>query len=440
MHATTLRIPGLVPAVLLLAPLLLASTGCALRKPVTAHAVAYNQAIADAHNRTVLLNVVRSMKRQPQQYTAISEVRGTASASLTPSLALTFVNGGGLSGGSSGLSGTASGGTSLVTVANLDDQEFTQAILNPISLDQFEFFMAQGWPERLLGLLFIRRMDIPNDTWKDPYGACKTEPARQNEKKKVGQKEVPVFIYKNEPQEWLEDPFLQMRCFGYRLMDLRERGNLRIAAGEPTQVGPEIAADEIEDLGTLVLSANAAGLRVQAADGTGGPTYKLFKSAAPKVVKYDQNGEEKVAGTQPAEPSRATFYLRSPLAVVYYLGEIARAQAVPGYAEGKTLATLDPRICEGRYLVKPPQDAMPGSEPCTRGTSLLFVARQKTGADKKPWVAVRHENRTWVIPTCPDDQSCHRSMQVLSIVNQLIGLNQKRETLPTTGVVTIAGG
>jgi hypothetical protein len=50
---------------------------------------------------------------------------------------------------------------------------------------------------------------------------------------------------------------------------------------------------------------------------------------------------------------------------------------------------------------------------------------------------VRHDGKTYVIPELePTD----RSMSVLSILSQLFDLNKKREDLPGTGVVTVAGG
>ena len=52
--------------------ILITASGCTYRKPVAKQAVNYNRAVEQAHNQTVFLNIVRSMKRLPQHYTAIS--------------------------------------------------------------------------------------------------------------------------------------------------------------------------------------------------------------------------------------------------------------------------------------------------------------------------------------------------------------------------------
>ena len=197
---------------LLLALGLLASlSACSLQRPVAHQAVVYNKAVERAHNESVLLNAVRSMKRYPQHYTAISEVVGSASSSLSPSLSLTLESGA-LTPWDPSASGSRSN-EAVVTVSVLDDQEFVQGLLSPITLDQLDFFLSQGWPERLVGMLFIRRLDVIGDDFTDPKSVCGSKPPEPGK----------VVTYLNVPDESAPDPFARVRCFGARMAHLRDR-------------------------------------------------------------------------------------------------------------------------------------------------------------------------------------------------------------------------
>ena len=432
---------------LLLAALLLASlSGCSLRRPVAQHAVAYNRAVERAHNQTVLLNVVRSMKRHPQHYTAITEVRGTATSSLTPSLSLTLKSGEGTPWEPSG-SATRSD-QALVTVSVLDDQEFVQGLLSPISLDQLDFFLSQGWPERLVGMLFVRQIDILNDDFDDPYCG---EGARD--------KEGAMVTYKNAPDESdREDPFRYVKCFGARLLHLRDEERLKIEDRITKSVDFELETTRQDELAQLVLKANQAGLSIEKkapAAGAGAEsepdsgavpiTYRLFKAKKTKVLKWgEEDNRTEVYVNEPAQIEKfeqarkdkgdedktagpVLVYFRSAQSVVYYLGEIMRAQAVKGFSTETSFDDLEPKIVSDGEA------------------AVLFAAWKRGRRDKAPVVAVEYGGETYVIPrfaNCDTGEvgGCHRSMQTLAIVKQLIGLNKKRESLSTTGVVTAIGG
>ncbi|NQT01466.1 MAG: hypothetical protein HQ580_05560, partial [Planctomycetes bacterium] len=120
--------------------------------------------------------------------------------------------------------------------------------------------------------------------------------------------------------------------------------------------------------------------------------------------------------------SRRTVYLRSPEAILYYLGEILRA-------ENSTEDLNDPNI--------PKIDVSHDRS----GASLarLFYAREATDNDIAPCVSVDYEGTKYVIPGDPDGYGTDRSMHVLSLVSQLIGLQKKSEEVPSTGVVSVIG-
>ncbi len=417
---------------LLLAALLLASlAGCSLQRPVAQHAVAYNRAVEQAHNEAVLLNVVRSMKRHPQHYTAITEVRGTASSSLTPSLSLVLKSGEATPWLPSG-SGTLSDQT-LITFSVLDDQEFMQGLLSPVSLDQLRFFLAQGWPERLMGMLFVRQIDIHHDSFTHAY--CGDDARDTN---------GATTSYTNEPDESdPSDPFKRVKCFAVRLAQLRDVENLQIEDKTIDSIHHELETSDQNQLASLILQADKAGMKIKKGkpNADGAITYSLIKSTKANVLKWGKENQRTEVYSDPVEFQQAArgkgsgdtqagamlVYLRSAQSVVYYLGEIMRAQATEGFSSTTTFAELEPKIVSGGEV------------------AVLFAAWQKGPKDKNPIAAVEHEGTTYIIPrfaNCDNGRvdGCHRSMQALAIVKQLIGLNKNRESLSTTGVVTAIGG
>jgi hypothetical protein len=400
--------------------------GCSLRRPVAHHAVAYNRAVEEAHNRTALLNVVRSMKRQPQHYTAITQVVGSASSSLSPSLSLDL-EAGTATPWSPSASGTRSGGA-VVTVSVLDDQDFVQGLLSPITLDQLDFFLSQGWPERLVGLLFVRRIDVHDDDFDHPL--CKDKRARVSNDK--------TMTYLNQPEEAdAEDPFRQLKCFGVRLKQLREDG-LVIGSQQKKSVDIPLETSSQDKLADLILKADQAGLAIEnvKASGSGAISYRMVKKKQEKKLTWASGGKvyvdqpeafKREAGKENDKPGPVLFYFRSVQSVVYYLGEIMRAQAHAGFSTETPFEQLEPKVSSAAE------------------EAVVFAAWQKGRRDKEPLISVEHGGETYVVPRfpgCADGQidRCHRSMQVLAIVKQLIGLNKERDSLSGTAVVTTVGG
>lgn len=113
------------------------------------------------------------------------------------------------------------------------------------------------------------------------------------------------------------------------------------------------------------------------------------------------------------------IHLRSPEAMLYYLGQILRAEAQINFV---------PKIM---------------LEKCESPVSL-FIARKANDNDKAPIVSVDYEGTKYIIPgdvltesdvKCPSDNSLH----VLSLISQLISLQKSIKDVPITGVVNVIG-
>lgn len=140
--------------------------GCAVVDDFSGRAVDYNLEAEQVQEQTMLLNVVRASMRRPMQFTGLQSITGTASISGNGSLTIPFGPPGHrppkmLSADSLGLGGTVSAGPSFI-VPVLDTQEFYEGILNPISLQIFDYYLEQGFPPEVLFDLFVSKVVV---TW-----------------------------------------------------------------------------------------------------------------------------------------------------------------------------------------------------------------------------------------------------------------------------------
>jgi hypothetical protein len=151
----------------LAAPLLVSAlVGCSVVDDFSGRAVDFNTQAEQVQEQTMLLNVVRASLRRPMQFTGLQSITGSASLSGNGSLSLPFGPPGhrpqkSLSPDVAGIGGSISGGPSFI-VPVLDTQEFYEGILNPISLQVFDYYLEQGFPPEVLFDLFVSKVVV---TW-----------------------------------------------------------------------------------------------------------------------------------------------------------------------------------------------------------------------------------------------------------------------------------
>jgi hypothetical protein len=151
----------------LAAPLLVSAlVGCSVVDDFSDRAVDFNMQAELVQEQTMLLNVVRASMRRPMQFTGLQSITGTASLSGNGSLSFPFGPPShrppkSLSPDVLGFGGSLSGGPSFI-VPVLDTQEFYEGILNPISLQVFDYYLEQGFPAEVLFDLFVSKVVV---TW-----------------------------------------------------------------------------------------------------------------------------------------------------------------------------------------------------------------------------------------------------------------------------------
>jgi len=146
--------------------LVAALVGCSVVDDFSGRAVDFNLQAEQVQEQTMLLNIVRASLRRPMQFTGLQSITGSASISGNGSLSFPFGPPGhrppkSLSPDVLGLGGTVSGGPSFI-VPVLDTQEFYEGILNPISLQVFDYYLEQGFPPEVLFDLFVSKVVV---TW-----------------------------------------------------------------------------------------------------------------------------------------------------------------------------------------------------------------------------------------------------------------------------------
>lgn len=136
----------------------------------------YNRSTDWAKNEAILLNIIRASEYQPLNFLNYQPYTGSATASAMAS-SPSFIIGPNrvasqkqYSFGSGALSATATG-VGTITVANLDTQNFYEALLAPVDFKDLYAFQTQGYPRELLFRLFTESVSIKFESDRHGYNS-----------------------------------------------------------------------------------------------------------------------------------------------------------------------------------------------------------------------------------------------------------------------------
>jgi hypothetical protein len=141
------------------APLLLCS--CAAVDQFSSRAATYNDQAETIKEQQLLVNILRSAYREPQEFSDFTQVTGQASVSGTAAFTLPIATFPATLARTDVASpaGTLSGAQSF-TVANLDTQDFYEGILSPIPLTSVDYYMEADYPKALVLTLFVSHIRL----------------------------------------------------------------------------------------------------------------------------------------------------------------------------------------------------------------------------------------------------------------------------------------
>lgn len=425
--------------------LLLSSLSCAIPpglegQPLSDRAVTYNTAVAEAHERIVLLNVLRSAHRRPQQWSYIGTVRGSEGREASASVTFPF----------SGDAQASFNGTTAAKVSSspgfdlnsLGDSEFLRGFMKPLDGEQVRYFVEQGWPIGFL--LVVMTREIVEQKWEsgpDGKDTWITVRALRNAPDK-SENTLAEFCELAEEliREYHLDVVVVSKPPTIVSLPLEKLAALAEGSFKSMEVGRVVAFDK----GEVTVELNEkprVEFRFRRERPGGGPgrqaSYGLAEYAQVDeqgAVDFDVFPGTADPDTAPTERNgrRTRRYLlipRSTEGVVYYLGQLARAQEpllAAGDMEG--LARVVPW-----HWVRDRDEANGGRRV---STFVIGLGEAPCGAG---YSSVRFDGRDYHVPTPEQtfgkDVTGGTSLMSMTLVHLLFGLHRKGQDFPSTPVV-----
>lgn len=445
-----------------------ALTACSFHQTIAEHATNYNKTVAESSDEQVLLNVVRGSLRKPMHFTALTEFTGTLEQSANLNVGLDLPFGGDAASTytltpSVGISGASK---PIFTVKVLEtEQNFMNAVLAPVEIETVRYFIDQGWPVDLLVHLMVERVELYiGDTWPDGV-------------EKDRWKKTPGKVAEADEDELLPPRLSEIEEFGRYCSDVEEKEDRTIIEPNPKDDSlrtcfaaiVEFLKDKLKIVvnrkGTIIgaplSDPNNIDLLTKAQkEGLSfvktGNDYRLCKietetkfcvtaaSCKPIVSAQDACRDQDAGRAEVApESGNQSFltdvkvkvgnvrfekvpvvfvaHLRSLQGMLYYAGELMNLSAhqVP-------MVGADPvaEPCEGETAASAKSDK--------RLVPLFKVERDSSPAADA--IAVTLGGKAYWVPT---GDSCSRSMQTLTLFNQVFGIYQSRADLPQSTPTTL---
>jgi hypothetical protein len=397
----------------LLIPGLLAATACTFNDDLTGQAGRFNRSLEELQNQALVLNIVRQSYNAPMSFTQISVVRGsgTIGGTLTmptitaiPGQATQYVLG----------PNTASVQSNAnFDMATLDSKEFWVGLMTPLTADTLGYFIRQGVPRDMLFYLYIDKIEIGEGKAKqilvnDPEDPSFGEFARQlDEALALGFTTTPV------THTLPYGPPLTQSQAGHikDLTELAKAGMVLVPVPGKTGTAYQIQVTRTASVlcfdEALATSRMAANLRTDATCAgmakppTAGGAHTSVSSQSHAFTYTRKSG-----GRTPDVVVKT--YPRSTYDILRYLGALVRYRRDHRNDQPVTDAAAVP--------------AFPAHD-------LFVLERRPFAADS--FISVWYRGETYSIPgTSPS------TIQVLSLVRQLVALSTSINALPASNTVT----
>lgn len=433
-----------------------ALSGCGTDVHVADELTTFNEAQQKGTAQLILLNILRARERQPLAYSHFDVLRGGISASGTAGLAVPF--GAGAAAFTNSLA-TGIGVTPGISqdVKPQDDQDFYRGILTPLSAETWALYQDQDWDPDLLFHLFVEDIKLTQDDFDTVVHAtadlCRehagvsgvanacSDLARTNAAiGGLGGCAPDTYLVNGQPLlKLMNDPGDHCRQFQYDALtqSLTILGFHIAEETSKADVGPAMAATSFKDT-QWPFALKGSNVEIT---GSGG-TYQ-FKTVSKSFAVVLSNmpcpasANVALAATselgadirQMAKEDKAFvaahgapqgcehrtllqigITTRSPDGMLYYMGEVARAQLPLDPA--KTSSTVMLRGDDGKQ------------------TALLVLSADDI-AD--PAVRVTYRGVTYSVPR----KGNHVTMQAFELLEQVFALYNRASSAPSTTAVTV---
>jgi len=431
---------------------------CSIDRPVATQAVEFNRSLELSGNEMILLNILRAMNNQPTYFSAVSQVNTSVSNTLGSTLGVTFPIPFTGSGNKDNLvvmpsvAGQTSSGVATATMNSLENDQFTQGMLSPIKPIYVELFEVQGWPERYLLTMIVRKVRIKEDTFTElqskfpqlSYPNCCINPVTQqrdicreydvkkdaNGNPVIGDGESVAesyVVFYNRP----DDDFCEINAFVDLLNIVVGFDFNQITTdapyGEPfTVAGNSQLADIIikakqQNLNLKQLKSNKYVFTEQSTKWKTEVRLKSDQNAVLLQGLVDAQGVVERSATQSqhgdvfvSADDRIEVYLKTPQQVFIYLGHIIGVQL----ANNNSYGNLAKTYWENEQ--KP-----------------IFVVHESDEEPIDAVVKVEYNDKWYSIPHSDQLNRTEISTSTLTFVKQVMGLNTSKEAVgSSTSVVT----
>ncbi len=454
-------------------------SGCAVHQRLATQAVNFNLAVEKTQNEMLLLNVIRAQDRMPMYLTGMSTLTGGVQTTFSATAGGTYTRTKGSPGGVAPMqtmtdtlahtympSAMASESENpAYTLTLLDNQEFMRGFMSPVGKDILAYYWSQGWPPELLVYLLVKKVELVKQVYDD---------------KKKAYVDGPKFVLDNYPNADAAD-LPEMTCFGRWIRhEFLARKPEVGTVSQPENIGAPLPLSEVTNLEKLVKAASQDGLMV-AKDDNGvfqlqrkqtdvRFTFAVEKNNKPlEPEKYEDDGNCKglkdflapeetsgSAGNQDAgkvkdwkvdyfkelatdktrigmapdsAKMKTNFVLRSPEALLYYLGELMRVA-------NRSASPLVPSVCIQNHF-HPLFIALPAGE-CKHTLVDADSGRDSFSIPAEadtPSEGCKNGELRFEKPRCETG----RSMQAVRLLNQLMSLQKSAKDNPAPALVRVIG-
>jgi hypothetical protein len=439
-------------------------------------AVVYNVEAEQAQGKSMLLNIVRASLRRPMQFTTVSTITGTASASGTAgySAPVNVPFRPPTNGTSIGtfpalptwtLNGSVSGGPAF-TVPVLDTQEFYQGLLKPIPGQIYDLFVQSNYPHDVLFNLFVERVimaraDCPP---KDHLPTCEYDfhnsPYNETELdlfQVLGDYLADLHL-STESTPTPDIPFDRPLNVNLRLVGASPLGASSATAGgsagseapsgegaakkygfcfsprdrehvryvpEPYRCATAVNAASRSASSAAVKELEATAKEASRIKTTGIATGKVIasKDFVDSLVRTSQKDSFLAFADKPVYLS---FYLRSVENIFYYLGNVVRREWAPE-------SGLPQRI----VYIKTGASTKAPCAPDTINCWPIFTLRVDTLPSPGDFLSIAYEGHRFAAAGKEDGGGY--TSTVMDIVKQLLALNSSAKSLPQSSVISVVG-
>jgi len=458
----------------------LGAGACAYSPGIVDRATAFNEAIAKSTNSEILLNALRARDRMPTYYTRVSS--DTANSTVSPSVSMQIPLGPGAN--VKGFFPNVSIGSTLqnqLSLQNLDDQKFMRGVLTPVSVDVLGYYLRQGWPEEVLLTVTIAEISVTPDTaaaLEDAFDAqCRKQPNTDycnavlpddvtppSSGEYVTQQLKACLTDQNDYVHGAGDTMVlenypedaaQMRCFQWMLRVL-----IALDPAPGKSASYEVVARDVPlgNLKSVTTFTDLDKADMVMATGEGGNVTLCKRKSVSGLQLLRFNGSVAAGANDPPAENSADASGHDSSAIPLVLGKSASPEMGCGAVGRATAPRIDltTRSLDGMIyflgeVLRAESDAAGGSGSIWAWNGAegreaewkLFVA-EKGSPPSGSAVDVSFRGETYYIPSdCEDARNCaepderQRSLQVLSLLGQIWGLQKEEAEMPIVPTVTV---